>query len=76
MMRRQLEELKAQRMRIEIDLTKEPEFEFFNGDQVSKKMKEELKLYMPRSKVSKSKRPMTAVVSPGNTRNVRRFSET
>jgi hypothetical protein len=26
--------------------------------------------------VSKSKRPMTAVVSPGNTRNIRRFSET
>ena len=76
MMRRQLEEMKAQRMRIEIDLTKEPEYEFFNGDQVSKKMKDELKLYMPRSKVGKSKRPMTAVVSPGNTRNARRFSET
>jgi len=77
MMRKQLEEMKAQRMRIEIDLTKEPEYEFFNGDQVSKKMKDELKLYMPRSKVGKSKRPMTAVVStPGNTRNARRFSET
>ena len=37
-------------------------------------MKEELKLYVPRSSVSKSKRPMTAAVS--NTRNVRRFSET
>ena len=68
--------MKAQRMRIEIDLTKEPEYEFFNGDQVSKKMKDELKLYMPRSKIGKSKRPMTAVVSPGNTRNARRFSET
>jgi hypothetical protein len=65
-------------MRIEIDLTKEPEYEFFNKDQLSKKMKEELKLYVPRSSVSKSKRPMTASVnSPnGNTRNIRRFSET
>jgi hypothetical protein len=32
LLRRQLEELKAQRMRIEIDLTKEPEYQFFNGD--------------------------------------------
>jgi hypothetical protein len=73
MMRRQLEDLKAQRMRIDIDLTKEPEYQFFNGDQVSKKMQEELKLYVPRSSVSKPKRPMTAAVS--NTRNVKRFSE-
>lgn len=38
MMKKQIEQLKAQRMRVEVDLSLDPEFEFFNGEKVTKKM--------------------------------------
>jgi hypothetical protein len=60
-------------MRVIVDLDKGPEFEYFNGEKVPYKMMEE---YTGRSAFEKKKRPLTATLSPGNTRNIRRFSET